>query len=48
MRKSGTGRLVGGWEWCCDVDGVVVTVLMVIVALVYRDCCDNHNLSDAW
>ena len=46
VRKRGIGCLLGGWEWCCDVDGVVVAVLVVRVSLLYHHCCDSNNLCD--
>ena len=46
MRKSGTGHLMGGWEWCCDADGVVAAVLMMNLPVLYCHCNDNNNPGD--
>ena len=46
MKRSGTGRMMGGCEWCCDKEGVVVAVLMMKYGPEGRLCGDGNKPYD--
>ena len=46
MRRSDTGCMMGGCEWCCDEKGVVVAVLMMKYGPEGRLCGDGEKPAD--